>query len=288
MAETGELYRVRKSWEDVKSQQGAYQVLENAKNLADSLTGYKVYNSKGIMVYNPAQNKPAPINSHKNHVNIMDPFTIDSMKMAAFVKNTNPNAKDIEAIAHAFVEVGKNYGVRGDIAFCQSILETGWFRFENTAVTPDQHNYSGLGVTSNGKKGHSFTSIEEGVTAQIQHLFAYATENRSFPPGEPLVDPRFNYVNRGSAPHWEDLGTKWSSDPSYGERIVNIYEKLVAFKYTAPKSDYETHPAKAAIEKVINYHILTTDHSGNFYPDQTITKADLASALAKTLGLLGK
>ena len=130
-------------------------------------------------------------------------------KMVKFVIEKNPNAQEIEEIANAFIEVGNKYGVRGDIAFSQSILETGWFKFDGgTAVTPDQHNYGGLGVTSKGIKGNEFATVEEGVTAQIQHLFAYATTNE-LPEGEILVDQRFKWVKRGTAPHWEDLSGTW-------------------------------------------------------------------------------
>lgn len=45
------LYRVRKSWEDAKSQIGAFEILANAKALADKNPGYKVFNSKGVQVY---------------------------------------------------------------------------------------------------------------------------------------------------------------------------------------------------------------------------------------------
>src|SRR5699024_8311218 len=36
-------YRVRKSWEDAKSQLGAYTILANAKAMADKHPGYEVY-----------------------------------------------------------------------------------------------------------------------------------------------------------------------------------------------------------------------------------------------------
>lgn len=45
------IYRVRKSWEDSKSQIGAYKELENAKKQALKY-GYKVYDPKGNVVYN--------------------------------------------------------------------------------------------------------------------------------------------------------------------------------------------------------------------------------------------
>lgn len=49
---TGEMYRIRKSWEDSKSQIGAYSVLENAKKACDKAgKDYKVYNTKGEQVY---------------------------------------------------------------------------------------------------------------------------------------------------------------------------------------------------------------------------------------------
>lgn len=50
-----EIYRIRKSWADVKSQIGAYKNLENAKNACPA--GYYVFNSKGEVIY-PAISNP--------------------------------------------------------------------------------------------------------------------------------------------------------------------------------------------------------------------------------------
>lgn len=44
-------YRVRKSWEDAKSQLGAYTILANAKAMADKHPGYEVYDWNGRQVY---------------------------------------------------------------------------------------------------------------------------------------------------------------------------------------------------------------------------------------------
>ena len=47
-----ELYRVRKSWDDAKSQIGAYGSLDNAKEACDAAgPAYSVYDSKGVKVY---------------------------------------------------------------------------------------------------------------------------------------------------------------------------------------------------------------------------------------------
>lgn len=160
-------------------------------------------------------------------------------QMVQFVKKVNPTFN--EQIARTFLEVGKIYGVRGDIAFSQSIHETDYFRFTGD-VKPYQNNFAGIGATGGGKQGHSFPTIKEGVTAQIQHLFAYASTS-DIPHGEHLVDPRFHLVKRGSAPYWEDLAGKWAypgyntkkfesleaamrNGESYGQRIIKLFEEM--------------------------------------------------------------
>lgn len=48
---TGQIYRIRKSWTDAKSQIGAYRNLNSAKALCDKNPGYSVYNEAGKAVY---------------------------------------------------------------------------------------------------------------------------------------------------------------------------------------------------------------------------------------------
>lgn len=48
---TKEMYRVRLTWADVKSQKGAFTNLANAKACANKNLGYSVFNSKGVCVY---------------------------------------------------------------------------------------------------------------------------------------------------------------------------------------------------------------------------------------------
>ena len=255
-----QLYRVRKTWADASSQKGAFKELNSAKELADANAkdGYEVYDESGKVVYTPkvetpksqpeapkpVETKPEPtpqpepekpvekpVESHEGHHDILGKSTVEADKMVAFVKAKNPNAQNIEEIAKQFIEVGNKYGIRGDVAFCQSIIETGWFKFDGgTAVTPDQHNYCGLGVVSKGVKGNEFATVKDGVTAQIQHLFAYASKS-AIPSNEEVLDPRFKYVTRGIAPHWEDLNNRWAMNSNYGQHIISVYEQLKAFEY---------------------------------------------------------
>ena len=183
-------------------------------------------------------------------------------RLYQFIKSKN-SSFDRE-IAEQFIAVSARYGLRGDIALCQSIIETGWFKYTGgTAVTPDDHNYCGLGVTVLGQKGCQFSTVKEGVTAQIQHLYAYAC-TKAIPAGETLVDPRFKYVTRGIAPNWEDLSGRWATASDYGTKILNMYKEMMAFKVTGEETP--TTSLKASTTSV-----SLTGVQGGAAPSTTVT-----------------
>ncbi len=186
-------------------------------------------------------------------------------RMYQFVKSKN-SSFDRE-IAEQFIAVSTRYGLRGDIALCQSIIETGWFKYTGgTAVTADDHNYCGLGVTTLGQKGCQFSTVEEGVTAQVQHLYAYCC-TKSIPAGETLVDPRFNYVTRGCAPNWEDLGSgKWASAAGYGTAIIAMYNDMMAFNVQGDTPSTGTESLTASTTSV-----SLTGTEGGTAPSTTVT-----------------
>ena len=62
---SGEMYRIRKSWMDAKSQIGAYRSLDNAKKACPS--GYYVFNSSGAIAY------PVVSNSQIDYAQSFDP-----------------------------------------------------------------------------------------------------------------------------------------------------------------------------------------------------------------------
>lgn len=155
---------------------------------------------------------------------IMGNSVLNPIQLTNYIRKYNPNFETL--IAKSFIEIGKIYGIRGDVACCQSILETGWFKFIGSSVKPEQHNYCGLGATGGGVAGCSFDTIEKGVEAQIQHLFAYACK-LDVPSGRTLYDPRFKYVARGIAPRWVDLNLRWCTGSDYGEKILEIYRKAL-------------------------------------------------------------
>ena len=141
----------------------------------------------------------------------------------------------LESLASFFVEEGSAEGVAGDVAFVQSIIETGWFRFTG-AVPASKNNFAGIGaVDSSPGDAASFPDARTGVRAQIQHLRAYADATATsctVPPlRNPCVDPRFALVTpKGRAPLWNQFGGGiWATSPTYGLDILARYQEALAF-----------------------------------------------------------
>jgi hypothetical protein len=155
-------------------------------------------------------------------------------------------------LAKYFILEGKNEGVRGDIAFAQSCLETGNFKFGGD-VKPEQNNFAGLGAIGGGDAGNSFKTPQEGIRAQIQHLKAYAST-------EPLnlacADTRFNLVSpRGCAEFVEWLGIQenpkgkgWAAGADYGAKILTILKAMEAVDMPKNETDKPSGWAKEAWE----------------------------------------
>ena len=154
--------------------------------------------------------------------------------MAEYLIARNPEAKPWALdYAKLYLEEGEAEGVRGDGAWIQSCKETGNFKFNgSTAVTFNQNNFCGLGVTKMGMKGHSFSTPRLGIRAQIQHLKGYAT---SASLKNTCVDPRYNYiVPKGKAPRFEDLAGKWAVpgyDTSKASSLEDAMNKGIGYGF---------------------------------------------------------
>ena len=106
------------------------------------------------------------------------------------------------------------------------MMETGFLKFGGD-VKKDQYNFAGIGAVGGGASGAKFDSIRIGIRAHVQHLKAYASKEAL---KQSVVDPRFQYVKRGSAEYVQWLGQKenpngygWATAPNYGNNIVKLY-----------------------------------------------------------------
>ena len=168
--------------------------------------------------------------------------TATAAQMVAYIKSVNSKVpQSVIEMIPLYLSEGRTEGIRGDLAFAQSCLETGNFTFKGSAVTLDQNNFCGMGVLSNGMKGSSFPTPQMGIRAQIQHLKAYCS---TAPLVNPCVDPRFKYVARGSIPYVEILGIQenpnrqgWSAGKNYGGQILDILGRIIKMPDTTKKDD---------------------------------------------------
>ena len=128
------------------------------------------------------------------HTPVMGPNLLSAAQLARWFNSvhggTPPNVPslhdNVTALAQTFIDEGRIEGVRGDIAFVQSILETGWFSFADSQIPPDANNFAGINAFDgrpglpNCKHGDSTPSRGAsrrpriGVLNQIQLLRSYA------------------------------------------------------------------------------------------------------------------
>jgi hypothetical protein len=178
---------------------------------------------------------------------------------------------DVHALAQIFLDEGARENVRGDIAFAQSVIETGWFVFsDNGQIRPEFNNYAGINASNGRRKGTTcadevldapllsrcFPTPQIGVRAQIQLLRGYADPSSRYLPDRLRMPPSDRI---GLAPWWEWFGGNsptgkliWASAPDYGIRILQLYSSVLTFNGHAPLGLFGTNPIGAvdAISRV--------------------------------------
>lgn len=223
---------------------------------------------------------------------IMGKAQATASQMAAFClsKNASPQLPSctVEELARMFIEEGEAEGVRGDVAFAQSLHETGYFKYGGI-VTPEMNNFAGIGALNGNATGQaaSFPDPRTGVRAQIQHLKAYASTEAL---ANACVDPRFSLVARGVAPYVEWLGAAdnpqgrgWAvPGAGYGANVVKLLGQILAFQdpgdgYPANTPEWQ----KAGFEALVERGIINS-------PDVWKAKFDQPIKVGEILAIIGR
>ncbi len=174
---------------------------------------------------------------------VLGPTVLTGAQMAAWIhaKGYHPRLQtSIEDLANIYVEEGNDEGLRGDLAFAQSVVETGGF-----AASPD-NNYAGMGWCDSCSQGTRFPTPRDAVRAQVQHLKNYADSTSTaaglaHPPSpywysaDPIVAARKfdTFFAKGWAPTWNDMGHgNWATDKAYSGKVLKVYADMVAFART--------------------------------------------------------
>jgi hypothetical protein len=156
--------------------------------------------------------------------------SLSGAQMAAWFASTGRKADvtvPMTTLAASYAAWGKALGVRDDVAFAQSVVETGFFSFPaGGQLTSKDNNFAGIGACDSCAKGWSFPSADTGVQAQLELLREYAT-------AKPLPARIKNVIGGtgvgGCCTTWVQLAGKWASSTVYGISIMTIYNQMLTW-----------------------------------------------------------
>ncbi len=186
-------------------------------------------------------------------VPVMGPSILTASQLASWYAATGRTPAipvSMKQLASYYIAEGRAEGVRGDLAFAQSVVETGYFGFVGSIVKPENYNYAGMGACDSCNSGRQFPTARTGIRAQIQHLKNFADPNSraillANPPvvewygrrSSGVLDPALAIYNfdtffaKGDAPTWNQMGGpgRWASSPSYATTILQVYNRILTF-----------------------------------------------------------
>ncbi len=196
---------------------------------------------------------------------IMGPSALDADDLVRKALAANPNPRltvSIEELAALFLEEGAAEGVRGDVAFAQSILETGAFSnpASGSIVVWTDNNFAGIGACDSCEHGRVFSTAREGVRAQIQALRTYADPTVDSPDdyASPMVLPKqLQWIRAGKTKVWYELTGKWATGAGYGLHIFDVYRDMYSMRTAPPPPAPVVAPptSGAAASTVARYRI---------------------------------
>jgi hypothetical protein len=140
-------------------------------------------------------------------------------------------------LVQLYMEEGKAEHVRPELAFAQSIIETGSF---GNAL---DNNYAGIGACDSCQGEPAFPTPRDGVRGQIQLLRNYADPTSragslANPPSATIYgsDPvraaqgYDTFFAKGRTPTWNVMGKgNWATDPGYAQKVLTVYFQMVSF-----------------------------------------------------------
>jgi hypothetical protein len=183
---------------------------------------------------------------------IMGPSALDVDDLVRKVRAADVTVRltvPLEELAAMFLEEGAAEGVRGDVAFAQSILETGSFSnpVSGSIVNYTDNNFAGMGACDSCEHGIIFKTARDGVRAQIQALRLHADPTIDGPEDfahPPVLPSRLKVTRAGGAKIWYELTGKWATGAGYGLHVFDVYRQMHRTRTIAPPP---AEPATTAV-----------------------------------------
>jgi hypothetical protein len=207
------------------TQQTEKDRLENAKQALEALTAHQktlLDQAGAIPVMGDAELTPAEVTAWFEARN---------------VKYRLSGGISIGDLVQLYFEEGKAEHVRPELAFAQSIIETGSF---GNAL---DNNYAGIGACDSCHGEPAFPTPRDGVRGQMQLLRNYAdpasrATNLANAPSPTIYgnDPLKaaglydTFFAKGRTPTWNVMGNgNWATDPGYAQKVLTVYFQMVSF-----------------------------------------------------------
>jgi hypothetical protein len=133
----------------------------------------------------------------------------DEVQMHAYAIRRNPKAPNVAGI---YLDKSAKYGIRGDVAYCQAMLDTQAWTTEPLGPPVKPYAYAIWG----GQVGEwTMAELERRTERHVQLLYALLAQMRTV------------------VPCWEDLNGKWTiPGHQYGQDIVSIWRNMRTWKKT--------------------------------------------------------
>jgi peptidoglycan hydrolase CwlO-like protein len=210
---------------DRAEQQEQKDRLDNAKNALEELTAHqkKLLDQAGA-------------------IPVMGDAELTAAEITAWfdgrgVKYRLAGGMSIGDLVQIYMEEGRAEHVRPELAFAQSIIETGSF---GNAL---DNNYAGIGACDSCHGEPAFPTPRDGVRGQIQLLRNYAdptsrAANLANPPSPTIYGNDSaraaalydTFFAKGRTPTWNVMGNgNWATDPGYANKVLTVYFQIVSF-----------------------------------------------------------
>ncbi|HTV12332.1 MAG TPA: glucosaminidase domain-containing protein [Acidimicrobiales bacterium] len=166
---------------------------------------------------------------------ILGPSLLTAGQITAWFESTGALARTtvpIGPLVADYMTEGHLTGVRADIAFAQSIVETGYFSFPMYGQDPESYNnFAGIGACDSCKHGFHYNSALAGVAAQEDLLEEYA-----LPYTLPTNLASFGVA--GNSQTWMELSGTWATNINYGYAILSVYQLMLDFVIESKMASY--------------------------------------------------
>lgn len=240
-------YRVRKTWDDAKTQIGAYKLIDNAK--ANCPLGYAVYDENGKEIYR----NTSPVKSHGLQAKDLNGLT---------------EAEKIKKVAPIYQKVAKDTGMLASVGLAQFCLESG---YGTTDLAQNANNMHGMkaslsgnswdGSVWDGKSVYTKRTAEQDSRGNVYYVTA---DFRKYPDVEASVRDRaayfigakngtlLRYPNINNITNAEDqvrLIKKggYATDVKYVDKLLSLINRFNLTQYDEKSEPVETEEKVSGI-----------------------------------------